>query len=123
MEVWLLPTAVTVPPPAIATPAAVAPSDFVLARMQQGPGRKVRKRSSNSAPATQALSQSPPQFATPPVPASRSEPPKVAAGGEPMFDFAAARSAARAIAREDGKGMAERPQRQEAMGANMTDRV
>jgi hypothetical protein len=58
-----------------------------------------------------------------PAPATQNDPVQVTGGDAPAFDLAAARSSARAIAREQPKGLAALPLRQEANDANISARV
>jgi hypothetical protein len=70
-----------------------------------------------------AVRQPPTMVATTAVPALQNEPAKLDGGDVATFDMAAARSSARAIAREDRKGMAALALSPKATGALTTDQI
>lgn len=118
MAVWLVPVPVPTPLPAITTTASVATVHPI-----RSPNRKERLPRSGAMPSMPAVPQSLASVAAQPAPAAETEPAKLAGGEASTFDMAAARSSARAIAREDSKGVAATVLRQEATGARTTGQI
>jgi hypothetical protein len=118
MAVWLVSQPAPVPLPAIVAPAAVARMPAL-----PGPVRTVRRPRSSAMPSMPAVRQPPTMVATTAVPALQNEPAKLDGGDVATFDMAAARSSARAIAREDRKGMAALALSPKATGALTTDQI
>ncbi len=123
IAVWLLPAPAHVPPPVRVPTATVAPSSPALSRAVPDSGSTARQRRRITAPALVSAPETPAQAAAPSVSETGNAPAAVAGGDVRAFDLAAARSSARAMARDERKGMATLPLRQEALGVRSTERM